>query len=127
MNLLKEMARHLEFAGFGERDRNIFWGRMPDAPDACMAVFSSDSARPGAENGARVQIVNRAESPGAAYETACELANALDGFHGFLAGDGAAAKITVLSAASGMGGDGKKREMYAAELRVLYGEQEEER
>ena len=101
MNLLKEMARHLEFAGFGERDRDIFWGRMPDSPDACVAVFSPDSARPGAENGARVQIVNRAESPGAAYETACRIARAMDGFYGFLAGDGAMARITAESTAAG--------------------------
>ncbi|MBQ9198370.1 MAG: hypothetical protein IJ157_14200 [Clostridia bacterium] len=120
MNLLREMAEHIEFCGFGRMDRDIFWGRMPDSPDACVCLFSSDSALPGEESGARLRLVNRAASPGEAYERACGLAAALDGFDGFLAGDGRMARIDVTAAASGMGADGKKRELYRTELRVRY-------
>lgn len=122
MNLLKEIARHLEFCGFGGMDETVFWGRMPDVPDSCIGVLSSNSAFPGAAEGARLQIVNRAETPEEAYETAFALGCELADFSGFLAGDGPMAKITVLTAAQGLGGDGKKRELYAAEIRVLYGE-----
>ena len=43
MNLLKQLAAHLEYCGLGEMDRDIFWGRMPDGPDACACLFSADS------------------------------------------------------------------------------------
>ena len=43
MNLLEELARHLEFCGFGtaadeNANGNIHWARMPDAPDNCICV-----------------------------------------------------------------------------------------
>ena len=120
MNLLRHLAGHLEFCGFGKPDENIFWGRMPDSPDACVCLFSADSGLPGRDAGDTVRVVNRASSPGEAYETACAIAQALDGFDGFLAGEGALARIEVLSGASGMGADGKKRELYTIELRMRY-------
>ena len=114
------MAGHLEFCGFGKSDENIFWGRMPDSPDGCVCVFSADSGLPGRSEGASIRLVNRATSPGEAYETACAMARDLDGFDGFLAGNGTLARIDVLSGASGMGADGKKRELYSIDLRVRY-------
>ena len=63
MNLLEQIAAHLELCGFGtvataQQDGNIHWGRMPDQPDDCICVYSTDSAYPGAENGAREACEN---------------------------------------------------------------------
>lgn len=125
MNLLEQIAMQLQIGGFGilatnEQDGNICWGRMPDQPDDCICVYSSDSAYHGAENGARIQIINRSISTRTAYETACNIGNELDGFSGFLGGNGAYASIDVESAAVGLGADTKKREMYSTNIRVRY-------
>ena len=116
MNLLKQLAAHLEYCGLGEMDRDIFWGRMPDGPDACACLFSADSG----PQEARITLVSRAGAPVEAYEKACLMAETLDGYDGFLAGEGTLAKIDVITHAAGMGGDGKKRELYRNELRVRY-------
>ena len=125
MNLLEQIARHLELCGFGiaadeERDGNIHWGRMPDSPDDCICVYSTNSATPGDEQGARIQIMNRSVEPGKAYEVAYDIACELDDFIGFLAGDGSMAHITVESSAVGLGADTKKRELYSTNIRVRY-------
>ena len=123
MNLLEQIAQHLAFCGFGRTagaEANIYWGRMPDQPDDCVCVYSTDSALAGGTQGARIQLVNRSPSPRRAYETAVEMAEALDGFDGFLAGEGALARIDVVSAAAGLGADAKKREMYAVNILVRY-------
>ena len=125
MNLLEQVAYHLEFCGFGtvataEADGNIHWGRMPDQPDECICVFSYDTATPGAPQGARVQVINRAKSPRVAYETSANIARELEDFSGFLAGDGAMATITVENAATGIGADIKKRELYSSTFRMHY-------
>ena len=113
--MLEQIARHLAFCGLGTVDEDIFWGRMPDE---CLCVYSSDSGVPGKDEGSRVQIVNRSRTPGAGYDMACRVAEALDGMRGFLAGDGAMAQMRVTSAAVGLGADAKKREMYAANVTV---------
>ena len=125
MNLIEQIAHHLAFCGFGtvataESDGNIHWGRMPDAPDDCICVYSHDSAVPGAPQGARIQIMNRAISPRTAYETSVNIAKALDDFQGFLAGDGDMVTIDVVNSAAGLGGDTKKRELYSTNIRVFY-------
>ena len=125
MNLLEQIAAHLELCGFGtvataRQDGNIHWGRMPDQPDDCICVYSTDSAYPGAENGARIQIMNRAKQPRKAYEVAYQIACELDGFNGFLGGDGSMANIEIMSSAVGVGADTKKRELYSTNIRVRY-------
>ena len=125
MNLLEQVANHLEFCGFGtvatnEKDGNIHWGRMPDQPDDCICVYSYDTATPGAPQGARIQIINRAKSPRRAYELSASIARELEDFSGFLAGDGAMATITVENAATGIGADIKKRELYSSNFRIHY-------
>lgn len=125
MNLIEQIAYHLEYLGFGtvataDQDGDIYWGRMPDPPDDCICVYSTDSAVPGAPNGARIQIVNRAKSPRKAYETSANIAAALDEFNGYLAGGGDMALITVENSAAGLGGDTKKRELYSTNIRVYY-------
>ena len=125
MNLLEELALHLEFCGFGvmadeERDGNIFWGRMPDSPDDCVCVFSSDSSVGGAGSPARFQIMNRAQETKAAYELSYNIAQELDDFHGFLCGDGRQVIIEIINAASGLGPDSKKREIYVTNIAVQY-------
>lgn len=125
MNLLEELAHHLEFCGFGtvaseEEDGNIHWARMPDSPDSCICVYSTDSGVPTSENGARIQIMNRSNKTREAYETSADIANELDGFHGFLNGNGRLVRISVENAACGIGTDTKKREMYTTNLRVHY-------
>ena len=123
MNLLEQIAYHLEMCGFGrvatlEQDGNIHWGRMPDQPDDCICVYSTDSAVHGAEDGARIQIINRSPNTRTAYEVAAGIGNELDGYRGFLGGDGYMADIEVDSAACGLGADTKKREMYSTNIRT---------
>lgn len=125
MNLIEQIAYHLESCGLGrvsdtDYDGDIFWGRMPDPPDDCICVYSTDSAVPGARDGARIQIINRAKSPRKAYETACAIGAELDGFMGFLYGGGSQVHVTVENCAAGLGGDTKKRELYSTNIRVYY-------
>lgn len=125
MNLLEQIALHLELCGFGrvanaETDGNIHWGRMPDKPDDCICVYSTDSGAPGSDLGARIQIINRAVKPRDAYETSYAIGCELDDFHGFLGGDGSMANIELLSSAVGLGPDTSKRELYATNIRVRY-------
>lgn len=125
MNLLEELARHLEFCGFGtcadaEADGNIHWARMPDSPDRCICVFSTDSGVGGPDSVARVQIMTRSKSTREAYEMAYAIAQEFDRFDGYLAGDGRLAQCEVLNAASGLGPDTKKREIYVTNIAVRY-------
>lgn len=123
MNLLKQIAEQLACCGLGRtagEEQDIFWARMPDVPDTCICVLSGDSAVSGSDRGAQIRILNRGRQPGEAYETACAIAEAMDGFRGFLAGDGADARIDVTAAAAGMGEDARKRELYSTEMTVHY-------
>ncbi len=119
------MARHLEFCGFGvvadeETDGDIFWGRMPDTPDDCICVYSADSGVGGVDSTARIQIMNRGCETKAAYELSCSIAQELDDFSGFLNGDGRDVTIEITNAATGLGPDTKKREVYVTNIAVRY-------
>ncbi len=125
MNLLEELAAHLEWCGFGtlacaERDGNIHWARMPDEPDDCTCVYSTDSGVGGPDSTARFQIMTRAKRPRDAYELSYSIAQELDGFDGFLCGDGRGVIIEVINAATGLGPDTKKREIYVTNIAVKY-------
>lgn len=125
MNLLEQFARHLEFLGFGtvadaENPGDIFWAWMPDSPDNCITVFSSDSAYAGASSGARLQVMVRNLTAKGAYETSQAIAEELAEFTGYLAGDGAHVSIDVINASTGIGPDNKKRELYSSNYRVYY-------
>lgn len=125
MNLIEQVARHLEFCGFGtvadaETEGDIFWGHMPDKPDECVCVFSTDSSYAGSRNGARVQITTRGKSAKAAYELSQAIAEELADYVGFLAGDGANVRIKVENASHGLGADSVRREIYSSNFRVYY-------
>lgn len=125
MNLLEQIARHIEFCGLGTMNTDtvqgdIFWGLMPDTPDKSICVFSTDSGYGGRDDGARIQIVTRARSAKDAYLLSQAIADELAEFDGFLAGDGAHARIEVMNASAGLGSDGKKRELYSSNYRVYY-------
>jgi len=125
MNLIEQIARQLELFGFGtaadnETDGNIHWGRMPDKPDNCICVYSTNAAVPGDKDGARIQIMNRAKSPREAFETSANIAAELDGWRGFLGGDGSEAFITITNSAQGLGPDTMMREIYVSNIRVTY-------
>lgn len=125
MNLLEELAAHLEYCGFGtaasaEADGDIHWGRMPDSPDDCICVFSTDSGVGGMDSTARFQIMNRARSTKTAYETSYTIAQELEDFNGFLHGDGRLVDIEIINAATGLGPDTKKREVYVTNIAVKY-------
>lgn len=125
MNLLEELAAHLEYCGFGiaasaEADGDIHWGRMPDSPDDCICVFSTDSGVGGMDSTARIQIMNRARSTKTAYETSYAIAQELEDFNGFLHGDGRLVDIEIINAATGLGPDTKKREVYVTNIAVKY-------
>ena len=125
MNLLEEMARHLEFCGFGTvaddtTDGDIHWARMPDSPDDCICIYSSDSGVGGMDSKARIQIMNRSANTRTAYEVSYAIAQALNDFEGFLYGDGRYVNIEVINSASGLGPDTKKREVYVTNIAVKY-------
>ncbi len=125
MNLLEELARHLEFCGFGvcadaETDGDIHWARMPDDPDDCVCVYSTDSGVGGPDSTARFQIMNRAKSARKAYELSYAIAQELDEYSGFLCGDGHQVIIEIINAANGLGPDTKKREVYVTNIAVKY-------
>ncbi len=125
LNILEEIARHIEFAGLGampsaDCDGNIYWGHMPDSPDDCICVLSTDSSLPGSENGARIQVIVRAKTTRRAYELSQDVAYELDDFNGFLAGDGARATIEALNTSTGLGADEKRRELYSSNFLVRY-------
>lgn len=125
MNLLEELAHHLEFLGFGtcadaDTDGDIHWARMPDSPDDCICVYSTDSGVGGPDSQARFQIMNRAKSARKAYETSYNIAQELDEFSGFLNGDGHQVIIEIVNAAKGLGPDTKKRDVYVTNITVRY-------
>ena len=84
VNLIEQMANHLEFLGLGlcateEQDGNIFWGHLPDKPDCAICIFSTDTGFSGRKDGARIQIYTRggvgdAQWP---YEMACRITEEL--------------------------------------------------
>lgn len=121
MNLLEHIAHHLDFEGIGTVDTDIFWGRMPDKPDDCIGVFSTDSGEPNdADRPARIQIFTRSRSVRRAYETALAIAEALHGFTGYLHGDGIYASVEALNTAAGLGADEAKRETFSSNFYVRY-------
>lgn len=123
--MLEELCRHLEFCGLGSmpdetQSGNIHWGHMPDSPDECICVLSTDSGLPGSDSGARIQVMTRAVTTRAAYELSQRVAEELDGFSGFLAGDGARASIEAINTSTGLGADTKRRELYSSNFLVRY-------
>lgn len=124
MNLIEQMAYHLEFLGFGtvsdhENDGNIFWGTMPDQPDDAIVVYSTDSGC-GGEVPARLQITVRSKKTRKAYELSQAIVEELFDFDGFLNGDGRHVYIKPLNSSHGLGADGRKRELYASNFLVYY-------
>lgn len=123
--IIEWIARHLEFCGIGtiadaETNGNIFWGRMPDQPDKCVCVFSTDSGIGGDDAPARIQIMTRGNSVDEAYGLSQDIARELVDFQGFLAGDGPQASIRRINISQGMGGDTKHRELYTSNYYVYY-------
>lgn len=126
MNLIEAIARHLEFLGFGTMPTptcggKIHWGLMPDQPDTAICVYSTDSGQCGSQHHpARIQILVRATSTREAYELSQHIANALDGFSGYLHGDGAWAVFDSVNTSVGIGADELRREMYVSNFYVRY-------
>lgn len=125
MNLLEQIARHIESLGHGTvadetNPGNIFYGRMPDVPDSCICVFSNDSGIGGTDHPARIQVYVRGNQPRHVYEWSQAIANDLDQFEGYLAGDGASVSFNTINASVGLGEDGKKRQLYSSNFEVFY-------
>ena len=125
MSIIEEVANHLEFLGFGtvstaQVDGDIFFGVMPDKPDTCICVFSTDSGYHGSPNGARIQIATRAMNDSDAYDVSQEIIEELVDFIGFLAGDGSYVRIEVVNASQGLGADSVRRYMYSSNIVVYY-------
>jgi hypothetical protein len=125
MYVIEELAEHLEWCGFGtlataDQDGDIHWGRMPDSPDDCVTVFSTDSGTGGPNATARAQIMVRAKQAKRAYELSYDIAQELEDFNGYLHGNGPGAVIEVINAATGLGADTKKREIYVTNVAIRY-------
>ena len=124
-NLLEQIARHIEFLGYGdvadeEKDGNIFYGRMPDEPDRAICVFSTDSGFGGTDKPARIQLYVRDKYTKNAYELSQHIAEDLHEFDGFLAGDGAHVSIEAINSSNGIGADSRNRELYSSNFYVYY-------
>ncbi|MBQ6372973.1 MAG: hypothetical protein IJJ45_00625 [Clostridia bacterium] len=125
MEIIEWIAKHLEFCGLGtiadaETDGDIFWGLMPDTPDRCICVYSTDSGIGGEGDPARIQIVTRGNTVNDAYHLSQDIARAIIDFEGFLAGDGPQASIRKINTSQGIGADAKKREIYTSNYYVYY-------
>lgn len=126
MNLLEDIARHLEFLNIGimpteDREGTIYWGLLPDQPDAAICVYSTNSGLCGSQSHpARIQVLVRATTTREAYEVSQNIAEALDGFAGYLHGDGAWAVIDAIDTSQGIGTDLLRREMYCSNFYVRY-------
>lgn len=125
MNLLEQIAKHIEFLGFGtmagsQKDGDIFYGRMPDLPDKAICVFSTDTQYGGSDKPARIQLYVRAKTTKEAYELSQAIADEFIEFDGFLAGDGAHVFITPINTSCGLGIDSKNRELYSSNFYVYY-------
>ena len=131
MNLIEHLADHLDYEGFGklatlEEDGNIFWGELPETRNAAgvdICVMSTDSAYGGKPGGARIQIHVRGPEGDerTPYEMACAITDCLQGFEGYLHGDGPYAIVTeVLSSAQGAGTDQNGRRYYVSNYRIAY-------
>ena len=88
--------------------------------DTVTCVFSTDSGVGGPDSTARFQIMNRAKSTRTAYEVSYAIAQELDDYSGFLNGDGHDVHIEIINAATGLGPDTKKREVYVTNIAVKY-------
>lgn len=127
MHLIAQLARQLAESGHGTwpeagRQGDVFYGMMPPKPDACLCVYAVDASVPGSENGARVQIVLRGP-PGVTdppLTLGMAVAEELDGWKGFLCGDGHYVKIAVENGPADIGPDENSRQMYSVNLRVRY-------
>lgn len=127
VNLIEQMANHLEFLGLGlcateEQDGNIFWGHLPDKPDCAICIFSTDTGFSGRKDGARIQIYTRGgvgdtQWP---YEMACRITEELEGFIGFMAGDGVSVRMETVNSAQGLGTDTRGRELYSSNYLIYY-------
>ena len=127
MNILESVCDHLDFLGLGimntdEAEGNLFWGILPDSPDRALAVMSTDSAYGGSAAGARIQIFTRGPvgEIRVPYEWAVDVCHALEGFHGFLHGDGPYVRIEPVSIAQGAGADTSGRYLYVSNYRIFY-------
>ena len=97
VNLIEQMANHLEFLGLG----------------LCAT---------GRKDGARIQIYTRGgvgdtQWP---YEMACRITEELEGFIGFMAGDGVSVRVETVNSAQGLGTDTRGRELYSSNYLIYY-------
>lgn len=127
MNLIEHIADHLDFEGIGtlatlHEEGNLYWGEMPDMPDLAVSVNSTDSSYGGSEEGARIQIICRGAvgDVRAPYELSCRITDVLEGFNGYLHGDGPQVIIKTLQTALGVGKDTRGRHLYTSNYRVWY-------
>ena len=118
MTLAEHLLLHLDFLGLGHTEA-LFFGLLPDAPDRALALMCRDAGVSGA---ARYQIYTRG-LPGEIlypYRWALACGQALDGFCGYLHGDGPRARILVTCCAQGTGIDMRGRHLYLCTLEVWH-------
>lgn len=80
MALIDDVATYLQAQGVGAVGTNIFWGQLPDSPDACIALYETGGFQPPAElpeAEPTIQIRARAASYTAAQTTIWAAFNAL--------------------------------------------------
>ncbi|MBQ8159688.1 MAG: hypothetical protein IJ083_02960 [Clostridia bacterium] len=125
MNLLEQIGMHLEALGLGtmadgEHEGNIFWGTMPESPDACISLHATDAGLPGRRGGARIQVVVRGRDDRYAFETCQRIAEEMADWNGYLAYHLARVTVTLINGAQGIGADEQQRVLYSCNLRVHY-------
>lgn len=106
----------------GRTGREYLLGAFAGQPGLRNLHFSTDTGFSGSKDGARIQIYTRggvgdAQWP---YETACRITEELEGFIGFMAGDGVSVRVETVNSAQGLGTDTRGRELYSSNYLIYY-------
>ncbi len=124
MDLLTQLARQMaamDLGALGGPGGTLFIGQMPAAPVDAVALYARDLRTPGDDAGAVVQVLVRGDGgETAALTLAGRIAAALDGFCGYLCGDGFWADVRLLSGPADIGAGRTGHHEYAISFRVYY-------
>lgn len=134
--LAVEIAMYLDAEGVGVFDAsgvsgNIFIGKLPDAPDAAIAIFQSGGGRgDGTQHyNPTIQVITRSsQNPATSYALAEEVSSKLEYFHdgSFVpGGEHVVFCEAIQSAPATIGPDDKKREQYSQNFEFIVSKRHE--
>lgn len=124
MHLLEQLIRQMSYEGLGallEDGGALCFGVMPPEPGHVICVIARDVRTPGDPDGAMVQVLVRGgEGVMMALGPAQAVADAMDGWSGYLCGSGYRADIELVNGPADIGPDKSGRHLYAMNFCVRY-------